>query len=371
MMICAAVIGSTGQGDYGHGLDVVWQHVEGAQLVAVADDNAEGLAAAGKRLKVERLYRDFREMLAKEKPHVVSICPRHVTQRVAMVEAAATARCHIYCEKPLAGDLDSADRMLAACDKAGIKMAVAHQFRAMPPVREALAELKAGKYGKLLRLRARPKDDRRGGGEELIVHGTHLFDLMIAFAGPPRWVSGHVMVGQRDATKEDAREGTEPLGRLAGDSVVALFGFDQGVRGYFDSTANLDRPGRSLYGLTVECERAMLHVRSPGDVYVYPAAQVVPEDAKLSWEKIWIEDWHFTPEHQPRPSNDWLHRGNAILVKELLAAAEQRREPTTSGRDAHLVVEMIQGVYASHLSEGRRLKIPLDQRRHPLAAAAS
>jgi len=367
----AAVIGSTSKGDYGHGLDVVWNRIEEAELVAVADDDAQGLKAAGKRLKVARLYRDYREMLAKEKLDVVSICPRWVTQRVAMVEAAAAAGCHIYCEKPFAGDLESADAMLAACKKAGVKIAVAHQFQAMPPLRKALADVKAGRYGKLLRMRARPKDDHRGGGEELIVHGTHLFDLMIAFAGPPRWAQGHVTVGEREATQKDAREGNEPVGPIAGDSIAALFGFRRNVRGYFDTTANLDRPGQSLYGLMLECEHATLHVRRLGDVYVYPAAQILPENPKLQWKKIWIENWHFTPEHKPRPLNDWIHLGNVTLVRDLLASIEQNREPRTSGRAAHWVTEMIQGVYASHFANGQRLDLPLSQRRHPLSSPPS
>ena len=39
-----AVIGATGRGNYGHGLDEAFQGVEGTELVAVAD--AKGLAAA-------------------------------------------------------------------------------------------------------------------------------------------------------------------------------------------------------------------------------------------------------------------------------------------------------------------------------------
>ena len=49
-----AVVGRTGRGDYGHGIDTVWLHVPEVEVVAVADDNADGLAAATRRLGVDR-----------------------------------------------------------------------------------------------------------------------------------------------------------------------------------------------------------------------------------------------------------------------------------------------------------------------------
>ena len=124
----------------------------------------KGWLRPAKKTGVNRLYADYREMLAKEKPDVVAIGPRHVDQRVAMVQAAAAAGCHIYCEKPLASDLVDADTMLAACADAGVKMAVAHQLRGMPTIRKALSVLQAGTFGRLVRMHARGKEDRRGGG---------------------------------------------------------------------------------------------------------------------------------------------------------------------------------------------------------------
>ena len=40
------VIGSTGRGNYGHGLDTVWREFPKTKVVAVADDNRDGLAKA-------------------------------------------------------------------------------------------------------------------------------------------------------------------------------------------------------------------------------------------------------------------------------------------------------------------------------------
>ena len=376
-----AVIGSTGRGDYGHGIDTAFQGLARAEIVAVVDDNASGLQRAAQQLKVEAAFADYREMLSHVKPDVVCVGSRWVTDRVAVLQALAKAGCHVYCEKPFVADLLSADAIQATFATHGVRLAMAHQWRAMPPVQRALAEIRAGKYGRLLRMRARPKDDARGGGEELLVHGTHWFDLMIAIAGAPRWVSGHVRVKGREATTADRREGSEPVGPICGDSILAVFGFEDGVIGSFDSTANTAPASRrstkgnqpqsiwdSVYGLTIECEEAVLQLRQPGDVFVYPANGVLPDFEPLQWKKLWVEDWHFTPEHQPRPIlAEWLALGNRALANDLLDAIEQNREPLSPIRHAMLITEMVQGVYASHFADGRRLPFPLTGRKHPLA----
>ena len=366
----AAVIGSTGKGGYGHRLDTAFD-IDDVELVAIADHDPEGLADAGERLGVSQLYRDYRQMLETEKPDFVSIAPSWVTERVPMIEAAAAAGCHIYCEKPVAGSLAEVDAIVAACQSAKVKMAVAHQWRAMLPVQKIIKDVKVGKFGKLLRVRTRPKDDSRGGGEELLLHGTHLFDLMMAFAGEPRWASGHVTVDNRDATTEDTGQGNAPVGPIIGDSISAIFGFDNGVRGFFDSTAGLAIPGESnfdnLYGLSLECERASLELREPGDVYIYSVPRVLPDLRDLAWERVWMPEWHERPEHAPDLlRKNWLSIGNKTLARDLIDAAEADREPLSSIRMVRFVNEMVQGVYSSHLLSGQRIAIPLAERTHPL-----
>ena len=49
-----AVIGRSGKGNYGHGLDVVWKDIDQARVVAVADENAQGRAKAAERLNAPK-----------------------------------------------------------------------------------------------------------------------------------------------------------------------------------------------------------------------------------------------------------------------------------------------------------------------------
>ena len=83
-------------GDRAHGPRRLWaragQGLAGdpdVELVAVADADEKGLAAAVKRLGAPRGFPDYRRMLDEVKPDLVSICPRWLDQHRDMVVAAA------------------------------------------------------------------------------------------------------------------------------------------------------------------------------------------------------------------------------------------------------------------------------------------
>ena len=52
--------------------------------------------------------------------------------------------------------------------------------------------IRSGKLGQVLEFRARGKEDRRGGGEDLWVLGTHMLNLIHHFGGEPQWCFGTV-----------------------------------------------------------------------------------------------------------------------------------------------------------------------------------
>ena len=59
----AVLIGHTGQGNYGHGLDMVYSDMPEVDVVAVADPDDEGLAAAAQRTGATRPYAEYRCLL--------------------------------------------------------------------------------------------------------------------------------------------------------------------------------------------------------------------------------------------------------------------------------------------------------------------
>src|SRR5437763_1297276 len=181
-----AVIGRTGRGNYGHGLDVVWKSVDNVEIVAVADSDERGRATAAKRLGAKNAYADYRLMLEKEKPQIVSVADRHLDQHRDMVLACARAGASVFLEKPMARTLAEADEMVKACETHHVKLAIAHQTRYSPRLKRVRELIAAGRLGDLLELRGRGKEDARGGGQDLMVLGTHVMDLMRLLVGDAR-----------------------------------------------------------------------------------------------------------------------------------------------------------------------------------------
>ena len=149
-----AVIGRTGRGNYGHGLDIVWSEIEQAEIVAVADSDPEGLAAAARRLNAPRSYADYRQMLEKERPQIVSVAPRWLDCHRDMVLACAESGCHVLLEKPMCQSLEQADEMVAAFEKRNLKLAIAHQTRYSPALVHVQKVIADGLLGDILELRA-------------------------------------------------------------------------------------------------------------------------------------------------------------------------------------------------------------------------
>ena len=86
-----AVIGHTGRGNYGHGLDKVWLSLPETRIVAVADADENGRQKAVKKLRIAEGFSDYREMLSTVKPDLVAVCPRHPDQHAEMTLASIEA----------------------------------------------------------------------------------------------------------------------------------------------------------------------------------------------------------------------------------------------------------------------------------------
>lgn len=371
----AAIIGHTGHGNYGHGLDTCFVGLPNVEVVAVADPDSSGRESARERSGAAKAYADYRPMLDAERPDLVAIGPRLVGERVDMVTAAIDAGCHLYIEKPLAATLVEADMLMALAERAGVRVAVAHQNRLHPAALRLQELLAEGRIGRLRFVRGYGKMDHRGGGQDLAVLGPHILDLMRLFAGDAHWCSADLLVGSRLAATADVREGDEGIGPVAGDGLRATYGFDDDVIGSFESYCGMG-DGDTAFGVDVVGEQGQLAFRGGFSkrLFFYPHPYPEPGAFDDRWEQIPVpsagpnEQFGDEPPDEVDQAN-LQRRANQRLVVDLIAAIEKGREPASSGQRARAALELIQAVATAHAAGGR-VSLPLTTREHPYAAVS-
>ena len=101
-----------------------------------------------------KLYDDYRELLATEKPDIAIVNCENA-QHAEVVEACAAAGTHVCVEKPMAASLADALRMVRACEAAGTAMIVNWPVVWQPAVRFARELIKQGAIGSVLEVTCR------------------------------------------------------------------------------------------------------------------------------------------------------------------------------------------------------------------------
>ena len=350
-----AAIGWTGRGNWGHGLHLGLKHHERVEVVAVADEGEEDRLAKQAELSAHKAYADWREMLREEQPEIVTVGPRWTDNHLEMVMACLEVGAHVYCEKPLTWNLADGDEIVAKAKAKGKKVAVAHQGAYLSRIQHVKEILAAGRIGEVQAIYAHGKQDRRGGGEDMVVLGTHLFNMMRLFVGDVDWMSAHITHEGRELEVGDVQEADEPVGPIAGDCVNAYFAFKSGVAGFFDSRKFTEGGGKRM-GMEIVGSEGTILLRGGGSgvAMLYPHTVLDPADQGQRWQDI------------DEVADEPLSMGNDLAIGDLIDAVENDREPISSARDAVAALEMILGAYEAQIT-GARVHFPL-QRRHPLLA---
>jgi predicted dehydrogenase len=361
------VIGRTGKGDYGHGLDVACTKVGDAKVVAVADENPQGLEGTKKRTGVSSGYLNYREMLDKEKLDIVAICPRWIDQHQEMILAAAEAGCHIYMEKPFCPTLAQCDSVIRELEMRHLQLAIAHTAFYSPVLDRVLDLIRGGEIGDLLELRGRGKEDRRGGGEDLWVLGSHIFGLMLLVSGS-QIVSCDAQVTHhaKPIEKQDVVDGAEGLGKIAGDKVQAHFRFANGLDAYFaskrDAGGSPNRFALQIFGTKGVIEVPTGYMQA---AHILRDPTWAPGRSGKAWETITSGGIG-----KPELRRDTTYEdGHVAAIRDLIGCIEQQRTAKCNQVVALQITEMIVAIYESQV-KGGKVELPLVSRANPLETLA-
>lgn len=353
-------IGLVGCGGMGRHHLRVLRDLLGFEIAAICDVYPEALNRARDEYGVDARYDDFGNMYDEAQLDVVTVATQ-TRHHHAPTVAALKRGISVMCEKPIAIDLAEADEMVAAAQASGAKFAIHQQNHVNPGIRKAQEMVKAGVIGEPALIRGRNKAGRKSGNEFMEM-GTHVTDMMMYFGGVPQWCVGTVCYEGRLAAPQDVMEAKQmsprdrDSGLVMGARAVAHYGFTNGVLGeihFFDFAKTMN----TNYGVDVIGTEGQLAVRATGSIK----------------QNLW---------HLPRPmegtpaqASDWqlVDLGDveeepiATMYRELAHAIETNTEPPSSGVEGRWAFEMIMAIYQSHKEGGRRVELPLSDRRHPLA----
>lgn len=369
----------TGNGRLGgHHTHLSFCGLPGVEIAALANANRKddaGFIFSG----AKKRYYDWKEMIVSEKPDIVVFCSRLPLEHYEQIDFAIDHGCHVLCEKPLATDLVQADDLIRRAKEKDILIQVGHLARFAPAFQEMKRKIEANEIGTPLSCLMRGKEDLRGGGEDMMVLGTHLLDISCYLFGMPDEVSADVRFQGRPIHHGETLPTREPVGLCGGDQIFARFHFPCNVTGVFESRRgmiNMPQDGCERMGITVTGTTGALTIRYVGkrelricrdfpvpiedsSAFVnveLPAAPGIPGAKPFILKDFGMEDWAI---------HRYFCANNRRAAWNLLQAIEGEEKLLSSAENARASLEMIEGTYASSM-ERRILDLPLANRKHPL-----
>jgi myo-inositol 2-dehydrogenase/D-chiro-inositol 1-dehydrogenase len=166
-----------------------------AEIVAVASPNRKHVETFARKFSIPQTFTDYQKLLARPGLDLVVIgVPNHLHCQIAL-DAAAAGK-HIVMEKPLCLNLAEADRMIAACKKARVKLMYAEELCFAPKYVRLKQLLDSGALGQPTLLKQSEKHDgphaahfwdvNRSGGGVTMDMGCHAIEFFRWMLGRPK-----------------------------------------------------------------------------------------------------------------------------------------------------------------------------------------
>jgi myo-inositol 2-dehydrogenase/D-chiro-inositol 1-dehydrogenase len=292
--------------------------IPGANLVAVSDIILTAAQKCAAEFGIPTAAQDHRVIMENPDIEAVIICSSTDTHS-QMIEEAAGAGKHIFCEKPIDFDLARIDRALAAVEKAGVKLQIGFNRRFDPNFRRVRELVAAGKIGEPHILRITSRDPAPPPIEYIKVSGGIFLDMTIHDFDMARYLIG----SEVEEVYVAAGVMVDPAIGEAGDvdTAIITLRFENGVIGAIDNSR------RAVYGYDQRVE-----VFGSGGMVTI--SNKVPDSALVSdGEGV----------HGPLPLYFFIERYVESYIAEMKAFIEcvqQDRTPPVTGVDGRIPVVM-------------------------------
>ena len=310
--------------------------IPAARLVAVSDIYLAAAQKCAADFNVPMASQDHRAIMENPDIEAVVICSSTDTHAQLIEEAAAAGK-HIFCEKPIDHDLARIDRALAAVDKAGVKLQIGFNRRFDPNFKRVHDLVRAGQIGEPHILRITSRDPAPPPIEYIKVSGGIFLDMTIHDFDMARYLIGS------EVEEVYAAGGVlvDPAIGEAGDidTAVITLRFKNGVIGTIDNSR------RAVYGYDQRVE-------------VFGSGGCATADNNYPNTAI-VSDEHSV--HRDLPLNFFMERYIESYIEELrvfIECIQQDRTPPVTGVDGRIPVVM---GYAARKSYEEHRPVRLDE----------
>lgn len=316
------------------------------ELVAVASPTPGKARAFARQRGIPDAYEDYRQLLARPDIQMVSLAlpnDRHAEAALA----AAAARKHVVCEKPLCRTLEEADRMIAACRDAGVLLMYAEELLFAPKYVRAKTLVDEGAIGRPFLVKQSEEHDgphmpwfwdvERSGGGVLLDMGCHSIEYGRWILGKPPVKSVYAQMGTYvHADKTRGEDHVLTIVEFEGGGVVLAENSWAKAGGVDDRCEIYGTAGFTRADLL----RGSALLTYSRDGYGYAVEKA--GDTRGYTFTMFEETWNYGFPQEMR------HFARCVLGQE---------QPLETGEDGREVLKIIHAAYQS-AGEGRRITWP-------------
>ncbi len=299
------------------------------ELIACSDLRADVLGQAGKRYGVppERLYADYRELIDKEQPDIVSVATQPEQRAEIVIYAAEHGVKAVYAEKAMAASMNDARSMVEAVERNNVvfNLGTNRRWETVYDTMKALVD--EGSIGDLQSIIIY-------GNGHLFNTASHTLDLALRLCGdsPAHWVQGNLPLS--DSVFDGDTLTDDPLG----EGIIEM---ENGVRIY----ALLSHQSSEFEAVGTKGRIKSIRDGREWDFRISDPTEANPQSLTLR-----------------RSFPDVPHRSSTLRLIEDIVHSLDTGEPTKGGvRVAYASTELIFGFIESHRRDGVRVPIPLTE----------
>ena len=312
---------------------------DGIELTAVADVDEEKLETFGEAWEIpeERRYVGHEAMLESEDLDAVSVCTPSFLHHDHVVDAARSAADPevIWCEKPIASQVNDALEMVDVCEETGTELVVNHSFRftdKMQRLRDLIHEEDI--LGEVRSVSAQFR-------MELLRNSTHLLDTLVYLLDArAETVSGYIN-GENEAV--DSLDADREVDDSGGGGFVVM---DDGTFATVDCTVP-----------RAESSMTFQFIGSKGKLYL--------NNDDGEWRYWRLEDGDHVEEDLPGIEGAWTwdddyRNAFANAARNVVGVLDGEAENHSTGEEATRSLEIIVGFYLSHYTGGQ-VTVPFER----------